>query len=214
MKTSLFQCPVFSIQSASLEDTETVEEPVAELESRLEAAKSKHLAFAAPGIIRKCALTAALCLLLAGLALTPAWAAGASIFQAVTDQITYDAGSEVSIRIRTMSAPTANSIRLVASVRYRGTGSAPGPAPAARTVLFTGTKPPDGYVSLWKIPADASTGRYDIDLGVEDPDTGHAREGQAKVASFAVHRKLVRINTIDLDKSFYTSGDPVSVKVS
>lgn len=164
---------------------------------------------------RRSKIGIAFSLLILGLSLSRAWAAGASIFQAVTDQITYDAGSEVKIRISALTSPSAGSpIRLVASVRYRGPGGTPGPSPAARTVLFTSANPPKDYVSLWKIPADASTGRYDIDLEVVDPDSGRARQGQARVASFAVHRKLVRINSIDLDQTFYTSGDPVSAKVN
>ena len=161
-------------------------------------------------------LTVKLLLPLTALALIlgPAQAAAANIFQAVTDQTTYDAGSEVKIRINASSPSSGAPLRLVASVRYRGSGNGPSPAPAAQTVLFTGDKPPTGYISLWKIPADASTGRYDVDLEVTDPESGRAREGQARVASFAVHRQLVRINRIELDKTFYTSGDPVSVEVN
>jgi LmbE family N-acetylglucosaminyl deacetylase len=143
-----------------------------------------------------------------------AWPVGASIFQAVTDRTTYDVGSEVKIRVGAVTSPSAASpIRLVASVRYRGSEGAAAP-PTVRAVLFTAAKPPTGYLSLWKIPADATTGRYDVDLEVVDPVSGRAREGQARVVSFAVHRQPVRIDEVNLDESFYTSGDPVSVKVS
>ena len=225
----LCQFSVLSVQSRYARFvliTETAEELVAESESKFAIQDSKsevrsptrNSTFAARRssiVNRQLAIALVVGSVATGLAVSRAQAVGASIFQAVTDQITYDAGSEVKVRISTLASPSAAaSIRLVASVRYRGSGSSAGQPPAARTVLFTGAQPPKDYVSLWKIPADASTGRYDVDLEVVDPDSGRAREGQARVASFAVHRKLVRINSIDLDQTFYTSGDPVSVKVN
>ena len=195
------------------------EEVVTELRPKLEIRNSSIVRRPSSIALRPSTIALALCALATVIAGTRAGAAGASLFQAVTDQTTYDAGSEVKVRISPMtssreaSPQPGASIRLVASVRYRGSGNAPAPAPVTRTVLFAGPRVPHGYISLWKIPADAVTGRYDVDLEVVDPASGRAREGQARVASFAVHRKLVRINRIDLDKTFYTSGDPVNVKV-
>jgi LmbE family N-acetylglucosaminyl deacetylase len=145
-----------------------------------------------------------------------AQAARATTFHAVTDKLTYNAGDEVKIRVSLESQSQKAVIRLVADVRYRGASrqaSASGVPLPGRTVLYTAAEPPSGYLGLWKIPADAATGRYDIDFRVIDPGTGHEREGQEKVTSFAVHRKLVSIDRIELDKTFYTSGDPVGASV-
>jgi LmbE family N-acetylglucosaminyl deacetylase len=150
------------------------------------------------------------------LLLGSAEAARATTFRAVTDKLTYNAGEEAKIRVSVESQGQKAVIRLVAQVRYRGASpvaNAKGVPLPGRTVLYTGPQPPSGYIALWKIPEDAATGRYDVDLQVVDPATGREREGQEKVASFAVHRKLVSIDRIELDKTFYTSGDPVGATV-
>jgi LmbE family N-acetylglucosaminyl deacetylase len=150
------------------------------------------------------------------LLLGSAEAARATTFRAVTDKLTYNAGEEAKIRVSVESQGQKGEIRLVAQVRYRGASpianaiAVPLPGPVT---LYTGSEPPSGYVDLWKIPEDAAAGRYDVDFQVVDPATGREREGQQKVASFAVHRKLVSIDRIELDKTFYTSGDPVAATV-
>jgi len=137
--------------------------------------------------------------------------------RAVTDQITYDAGAEVRIRISAVPQTTKTPVQLVGVVRYesaREPGAVASQAgAAARTVLYTGSEPPPDYVSLWKIPADAATGRYDVDLETLDAASGSVLSSEAGIASFAVHRKLVRIDRIRLNKEFYTSGDSVEASV-
>ncbi|HXJ96545.1 MAG TPA: PIG-L family deacetylase [Terriglobia bacterium] len=150
------------------------------------------------------------------LLLGSAAAARATTFRAVADKLTYNAGDEAKIRVSVESQGQKAVIRLVAQVRYRGASpivNAKAAPPPVRSVLYTGSEPPSGYIALWKIPPDAATGRYDVDFEVVDPASGRQREGQEKVASFAVHRKLVRIDRIELDKTFYTSGDPVAATV-
>ncbi len=157
-----------------------------------------------------------LVLVIGCLLLGSAEAARATTFQAVTDKLTYNAGDEAKIRVSIGSQGQKAVIRLVAQVRYRGASpiiNAKGAPLPVRTVLYTGSEPPSGYIALWKIPLDAATGRYDVDFQVEDPATGRELEGQEKVATFAVHRKLVSIDRIELDKTFYTSGDPVAATV-
>ncbi|HUI41449.1 MAG TPA: PIG-L family deacetylase [Terriglobia bacterium] len=137
----------------------------------------------------------------------------AAQFQAVTDNITYDVGTVVKLRIAALpghpeGAPRPD--RVVALVRYEGD---PTLAALAKKVLYTGVRPPSGYVDLWQVPTSASTGRYNVDLEELDPESGKVLATQAAAASFAVHRKLVRIDRIELDKAFYTSGDSVRATV-
>jgi LmbE family N-acetylglucosaminyl deacetylase len=68
-------------------------------------------------------------------------------------------------------------------------------------------------MALWRIPAGARTGRYTVDVEAIDATSKKTVARLAPATSFAVHRKLVRIERIDLGKTFYASGDPVSCRV-
>ncbi|HEY6293320.1 MAG TPA: PIG-L family deacetylase [Terriglobia bacterium] len=168
------------------------------------------------GINRRLGAGVILWVLMLGTAVASSQTTPATNFQAVTDQITYDAGSEVKVRISGSPQAEKTPVKLVGIVRYENAGE-PGqgdmPAEAARTVLFTASEPPRDSVTLWKIPASAPTGRYDVDLAAVDPASGSVLHGEIDVASFSVHRKLVRIDRIRLDKTFYTSGDAVQASV-
>jgi hypothetical protein len=103
----------------------------------------------------------------------------------------YDAGSEVRIRLQ----PRADGR---ASIRYAGER-----APIEKDIAVSGS----GYVHLWNIPWEARTGRYQVDF---TPSSGGPMQN---AASFAVHRQLAKVVSVDLDKTFYTSGDSVSPRI-
>ncbi len=65
----------------------------------------------------------------------------------------------------------------------------------------------DVYQPLWRIPWDARTGRYEVDLKVAGGNTIRGAAG------FAVHRQLAKVLSVDLDKTFYTSGDEVNPRI-
>ncbi len=111
--------------------------------------------------------------------------------QAVTDETNYNVGTEV--RVRLVPSGTA-----AASIRHAGDTN-----PVASGAALSG----DEYVPVWKIPWDARTGRYEVDLHL----TGGALIRNA--TSFAVHRQLAKVMSVDLDKTFYTSGDPVNPRI-
>lgn len=140
-----------------------------------------------------------------------------SDLNATTDRVTYDAGTEARIRIVAPTSANERPAELTALVRYEGAEALPGgtgtAVPVVRTRLYTGPKPPDAYLALWSIPPDAAEGRYDVDLEARDPASHKLIVTQADVVSFAVHRKLVRIERIELDKALYAPGDPVNVTV-
>ena len=110
---------------------------------------------------------------------------------AVTDQPTYNAGEAVRVRL-------VGTVLATASIRYAG---------EQRTIVDGIKLTGEDYASLWSIPRDARTGRYEVDLTV--PGATSARNA----GSFAVHRKLAEIASVDLDKTFYTSGDPVNPRI-
>jgi LmbE family N-acetylglucosaminyl deacetylase len=150
------------------------------------------------------------CLLAAGLWLAAIPGRALSDLSATTDRITYDAGSEARIRIFAPAGSGEHPAELTAIVRYEGAETSEA---VVRTKLYTGAQPPAGYLTLWTIPADAANGRYDVDLEARDPASHRLIVTQTGVASFAVHRKLLRIERIELDKTFYAPGDAVGVTV-
>ena len=86
--------------------------------------------------------------------------------------------------------------------------------PLAKSFLASKSDYSTGYQQVWEIPADARTGLYEVDLITRNPKTHEIINSRENSASFAVHRKLVRIKRIELDKAFYTSGDPVQCRAT
>ena len=145
----------------------------------------------------------ALALLLASSAARPQVA-----LRAVTDNISYNVGETVRLRIAAGQSTSARDYRI--TLRYAGE-SKPllDRSPLAPLKSSAGG---DEYRDAWKVPTNARTGRYEIDLVGLDPKTHQEAVSLKRAAAFAVHRKLVRIERIDLGKTFYTSGDPVSCR--
>jgi len=143
-------------------------------------------------------------------------APAATGIDAATDRTTYNVGSDVGLKIG--FPPGANVLptsSFVATVRYAGESKplvdrvpvVPPGASDSRSDRST------GYHLIWKIPPDARTGRYEIDLSAKEPSSGATVPIQTNAASFAVHHRLVQIERIALDKGFYTPGDPVQCHV-
>lgn len=144
-------------------------------------------------------------------------------FRLFTDNITYNAGSEVRVKtgfpdvgsFPPSSRLSADSMGFVAVIRYAGEHPpvvAEVPLPAS--LFFNTLQHPAEYVKLWSVPPNAQTGRYEIEIRGLDAHS-HATVFQfIRAATFAVHRKPLRIERIELDKTFYISGDPVAARVT
>jgi LmbE family N-acetylglucosaminyl deacetylase len=139
-------------------------------------------------------------------------------FEAVTDGTTYDVGSEVRIKVFLTPGQTLflTPLDVIAHIRYAGEEE-----PLTREGLevvpnFLPKKMEDStrYRPLWKIPQNARTGRYDVDLLVRDSNSHQTLLKAPAAASFAVHRKLVQIERVELGKTFYAPGDPVKCRVT
>ncbi len=111
---------------------------------------------------------------------------------AVADYTDYNAGHVVRIRL-------APATRATISIRYAGESR-----PIVTDIPVSGS----GYQDVWKIPRDARTGRYEVDL------TPANNKSIAGAASFAVHRQLAKVLSVELDKTFYTSGDSVNPTIT
>ncbi len=116
---------------------------------------------------------------------------GAAELTVVTDHTNYNAGSDV--RVRLLPGGSAN-----ASIRYAGEAR-----PVASAIHIQGRE----YEILWKIPWGARTGRYEVDL------TTSGGGAIKNATSFAVHRQLAKVESVELDKTFYTSGDSVNPRI-
>ncbi len=107
---------------------------------------------------------------------------------AVADYTNYNVGDVVRIRLQ-----PATKARI--SIRYAGQHT-----PVVNDFPVSGS----GYAGIWKIPGNAQTGRYELDL---TPASGTTEKN---ATSFAVHRQLAKVASVELDKTFYTSGDSVN----
>lgn len=155
------------------------------------------------------ALTAALLLLVA-----PAWPqTGITV---VTDQTSYNVGAVVRVRIVAASElGLARPLDLSGTLRYAGETQAILHRSLARSFNPAGVEHSTEYQDFWTIPRDARTGRYEIALEAVDSGSHQpVAQPESSVASFVVHRKLVEIKRISLDRTFYTSGDAVTAAVS
>jgi len=141
---------------------------------------------------------------------------GAESLQVISDQIAYNAGSAVNLEIVFPNGQEVqpNSDFLI-TLRYVGD---PKPvldhAALGETVITTGSKYSTGFRKLWEIPANARTGRYEVDLLRVEQLTQQVTGEQRGAASFSVYRKLVEVSRINLDKTFYTSGDHIGCIVT
>jgi LmbE family N-acetylglucosaminyl deacetylase len=128
----------------------------------------------------------------------------------VADRVSYDVGDEVSLSVFLPSSgkvlPPAD---FLVTLRYAGEDR-----PVLDQVMLpprvaSGVTGSTGYSSFWRVPADARAGRYEIDLLERDRQTRQAILNLPRAASFAVHRKLVQIASVEVAQTNYTSGDGI-----
>ena len=149
--------------------------------------------------------------LISGLVLAAASAPAQAAERAVTDNISYNVGEVVRLRILPDGADKGTPADYFITLGYAGESK-----PILERLRLAGgsTAANDGgYEEIWKIPAGARTGRYEIDLAATDSASHRPLFNLPHAASFAVYRKPVRIERIELGKTFYTPGDPISCRV-
>jgi len=144
-----------------------------------------------------------------------AWAQE-TFFRPVTENVSYNVGSQVRVKVILPPAGSSGSapIDISANLRYAGEQKylEPKNVQIARGITLGAKESATEYYPLWKIPEDARTGRYEVVLALSGSPS--VVNGQAvPVTSFPVYRKLVKIERIRLGKAFYTLGDAVSCAV-
>jgi len=140
----------------------------------------------------------------------------ATFFRPVTDNVSYNVGSQVRVKVVLPPADSfgAAPIDISANLRYAGEQKylEPENVQIARGITLGAKESATEYYPLWKIPEDARTGRYEVVLALSgSPSVVNAQA--VPVTSFSVYRKLVKIERIRLGKAFYTPGDAVSCAV-
>jgi LmbE family N-acetylglucosaminyl deacetylase len=136
--------------------------------------------------------------------------------RAVSDRITYNVGEQVWLRLIPATPQEMDTQdKYLFSVRYAGDEK-----PVARRLILgeqqrlgKGEPPAVRYRALWKVPLDARTGHYDIDLRVEDPHLHKVIQEIPGISSFVVHRQVLRIVSAEAAEPYYTSGDAIACTV-
>jgi LmbE family N-acetylglucosaminyl deacetylase len=152
-----------------------------------------------------------------GIALTAIEAWPQVTLRAVTDNVSYNVGSEVRLKVSLPPSQLSRSapFDISANIRYAGEKEflEKRDVQIASRVSPGGKETATDYHTLWRIPEDARTGRYEVDAVLTDSQSHEALVVARRVASFSVYRKLVKIERIQLDRTFYTPGDAVACKV-
>ena len=130
--------------------------------------------------------------------------------QAVTDQITYNTGDQVRLRIIFPSPqPEQTQVRYFFAVRYVGEGK-----PVVDGLVLGSTEgSSQNYRLLWKVPLDAQAGRYEIDMQGQDPGSHQVIQDFPRICSFVVHRQVLQIVSAEVAQPYYTSGDTIGCSV-
>ena len=140
----------------------------------------------------------------------------ATFFRPVTDNVSYNMGSQVRVKVVLPPADSfgAAPIDISANLRYAGEQKylEPENVQIARGITLGAKESATEYYPLWKIPEDARTGRYEVVLALSG-SSSVVNAQAVPVTSFSVYRKLVKIERIRLGKAFYTPGDAVSCAV-
>ena len=156
-------------------------------------------------------------MLAAGIALTAkgAWPQVPSL-KAVTDNVSYNVGS--AVRLKVIFPPSGHSgsapFNISANLRYVGEDKflEEKNIEIARDVTLGAKETATDYYQLWKIPEDARTGRYEVVVALSGSESV-PNAPEVAPTSFVVYRKLVKIERVQLDKTFYTTGDTVACAV-
>ncbi|MCL5005625.1 MAG: PIG-L family deacetylase [Acidobacteria bacterium] len=151
----------------------------------------------------------------AWLLLLPGLAQAEALVRAVTDKTSYNVGSQVLMRL--VPAPGAAvplDVVFAPTVRYAGESRPEFTTPSSEVWSLPTGSAGGSYSPLWTIPANARTGRYEIDLVGYAKVSGQIVIKVHQAGSFAVHRKLVKVESIKLGKTFYVPGDPVACNIT
>src|SRR6266568_2713048 len=121
----------------------------------------------------------------------------------------YNAGSVARFYAWVKGAETGTPV-VFADIQYVGTT-----AVASVEMDRKGEPGPAGtrYEAAWPIPADAPTGLYSVTVHVEEKSSGQTLASK-KLRPFGVYRKLARIVSVKLDRTFYDVGELIECEVA
>lgn len=129
----------------------------------------------------------------------------------VLDDVSYKPGSPVRFRLiapdaRWAAADASHTVDL--SVTVFPTGATEPISPLTVVARNTSLSSSE-YQIAWRVPDDASTGRYSAVFEAHDSESGLLL-WKSPGASFAVWRSEISVEQFDADRRFYAPGDPLS----
>lgn len=123
----------------------------------------------------------------------------------------YNVGTAATIHAAVRGLePDASRYAVFAEIQYIGTTSVSSVEMDRQTGGEAGETL---YTASWPIPQDAPTGAYSVVVKVEDRST-RKNVNQKKLRSFSAYRKLIQIDGLSLDKTFYTVGDVIQCRLN
>lgn len=127
--------------------------------------------------------------------------------KAVLDDSSFKAGKPVKMRFFPELGTSVDAALLaqfdVRALIYR----AGDPLPISE-ILLPAESLCAGFQPVWRIPANALTGRYSVALQVKHRESDCTVLGSDEI-SFAVWRSELRIESLGADRRFYSPGDPI-----
>ncbi|MCZ6514243.1 MAG: hypothetical protein O6850_00085, partial [Acidobacteria bacterium] len=135
----------------------------------------------------------------------------------VTDKTGYNVGETVQLQtlIRNGSSAAVGPYTLNVTLRFAGEDA----LLVQRHEFYRNIRIEAGktlkldYRDLWRVPEDAKTGLYEVDFVLRAGMGGEEVLVRRAATHFAVYRKRLRIEAVELDKAYYTPGDRVRARV-
>jgi LmbE family N-acetylglucosaminyl deacetylase len=128
--------------------------------------------------------------------------------QGASAETGYNAGSVAIIRARLTGAKDANRYAVFAEIGYGGAAT----LAVSQLKRVGGDEIETDYEGQWPIPADAPTGLYTVTLRLAEPSS-HDLIQTRSAPGFFVYKKLLRITSVRLDKTFYAPGDRIGSEI-
>lgn len=136
---------------------------------------------------------------------------------AVTDKTGYNLGEKIKVRIQLLNTSSISipSLTVEAKARYAIHNSTVVPRGIyqKRLTLRGHERRTLESGDIWEVSQNLPTGLYYVDVTLSTQMSSEPLARSRAVTSFAVFRKRLQIETIELDKAFYSPGDTVQARV-
>lgn len=126
--------------------------------------------------------------------------------KAVLDNSSFKAGT--SAKLRFSGEPEAVNEAILSQFDVQASIYRVGDPRSVSEMLLPAESLYAGFQPVWRIPANALTGRYSVALQVKHRESGRTVLAPDEI-SFAVWKSELRIESFGTDRRFYSPGDPI-----